>query len=254
MDPLRLVVVSNDAASRNGLESIFRPEPSFALVGSFALADIVEHACNGQPDVVLLDVSGRPVDYLEPIRRIKNGCPCCFILALVGEQHFEQLLELLDCGVDGCLPKGLSRPWLVRMIELAAKAGIIFLPMSAKKLLSLPAYRDLPARIPTPPAASAPPGAALTRRELEVLRLMARNYSNRDIAATIFISEATVKSHVSNILRKLDQPNRMQAVVFAYQTGLIEQPAAGRPVAPSVPIPLPANGEHSSDLLSGTEA
>ncbi|MBF7083263.1 response regulator transcription factor [Desulfallas sp. Bu1-1] len=175
-----------------------------------------------QPDAVLVDITGETPKYFEPISQLKHECPCSLIIALLENEHCEGITEMLAHGVDSCVPRGIMRGCLLKTVELACRAGIFCLPGSFKKLMSSAGTEK------AIPAAQFKNGLlgggeSLTRREMEILQLMARNYSNREIASKLFISEPTVKTHVSSILRKLGQNNRAQAIIYSYKIGLVNE-------------------------------
>lgn len=223
MDKIRLVIVSEDLYSRKGLTSIFNAEDVFEVLGGFSLGEALENAISSQPDVVLVDIpDDMMTDYGDKIVEIKGGCPCSLILAVVGEEYRKTLEEVLRNGLDGCVPRGIMRGCLVRAVELACRSGLLCLPRSFKKADNASRHTPLSSNVF---CKTAIPGQVetLTRREMEILKLMSENLSNREIGEKLFISEPTVKTHVSNILRKLGQSNRAQAIVYSYKMGLITE-------------------------------
>ncbi len=221
MDKIRLVIVSEDLYSLKGLTAIFNTEDVFEVLGGFSLGEALENAISYQPDVVLVDIpDDMMTDYGDKIVEIKGGCPCSLILAVVGEEYRKTLEEVLRNGLDGCVPRGIMRGCLVRTVELACRSGLLCLPRSFKKGDNSSKHTSSSS---SPFCRTAIPGQVetLTRREVEILQLMSENLSNRKIGERLFISEPTVKTHVSNILRKLGQSNRAQAIVYSYKMGLV---------------------------------
>ncbi len=217
MDKIRLLIVSGDSSAGRGLSAIFTSENSFDLLGNFSIDEAKDQSILHQPDVVLLDISDGITKYTQIIKQIKNECPCSLIIALIGNDQYESLSEMLSNGIDGCVTKGIMRNCLLKIVELVCRTGIFCMPGFFKKMVSF----NKTVHISNFKNAFPARWEALTRREMEILHLMASNYSNREIAGKLFISEPTVKTHVSNILRKLGQSNRAQAIVFSYKVGLI---------------------------------
>lgn len=225
MDKIRLLIAGDEPSARQGLTTIFASESVFEVLGSFPLNEAVEKATLLQPDMVVLDILEGISNCGQKVSEIKSGCPCSLILALVGDEHTDGLIEVLDQGLDGCVPRGIMRGCLVKTVELACQAGIFCLPSSVKKKVSF----AMPiSTIAVGPLKNRMPGndEPLTKREMEILQLMAKNYNNREIGKKLFISEPTVKTHVSNILRKLGQNNRAQAIVYSFKMGLVKETEA----------------------------
>lgn len=220
MDKIRLVIASDDLAARRGLVAIFNAEGVFRVQGDFSLQEVVDKSIALQPDVILLDMPEGTTVNEQEISRLKKECPCSLVIALVENEWCESLAEILKWGVDGCIPRSIMRGCLVKTVELACRAGILCLPGSFKKMVQNDNQQKTKdsCRLKHLEGGS---GECLTRREMEILQLMAQNFSNREIATKLFISEPTVKTHVSSILRKLGQSNRAQAVVYSFKTGLV---------------------------------
>lgn len=220
MDKIRLLIASEDSSSGRGLTTIFCSESMFDVIGSFSLEEANEKSVCFQPDVILLDVLGDITKNVPLIVHFKNECPCSLILVLIGNDQFEKLGEILAHGVDGCIPRGIIRGCLVKTVELACRSGLLCLPGSIKNMVTL-GRQDKVLNVCNYKNTIMGTSEVLTRREMEILQLMAKNYSNKELASKLFISEPTVKTHVSSILRKLGQNNRAQAVVYSYRNGLV---------------------------------
>lgn len=227
MEKIRLLIACEDAALRQGLNAIFGVEDVFCVLGSFSLKETFEKSISFQPDVILFDLPADEVSKKElNISQIKHGCPCSLIIALVENTQSSILNYLLELGIDGCIPKGIMRGSMVKAIELACRAGIFCIPFSFKKIVSFVKSEQM---VNINQLKSISNNVEmLTKREMEILQLMAENYSNREIASKLFISEPTVKTHVSSILRKLDQNNRAQAIIYSYKIGLVKDPMVAR--------------------------
>lgn len=222
MDRIRLLIVSDDASSRRGLTTIFSSEDIFDVVGSLPQEEAIEKSIQIQPDVVLLDISEDIAEFSQRIKNIKDECPCSMVLALVENEQRISIAEIMGQGVDGFVPKGIIRGCLVKAVELACQSGLFCLPACYKKMVSI-AVTEKVVKIEDYKSCINEKNEMLTRREMEVLQLMVKNYSNREIAAKLFISEPTVKTHVSSILRKLGLNNRAQVIIYSYKHGLVSE-------------------------------
>lgn len=222
MDKIRLIIASEDSSSRRGLTAIFSSENLFEVIGDHPVEDAIDKSVSLQPDVMLLDLNNELFDLGKKISHLKSECPCSLILALIENDQIAKIPDLLAQGMDGCVPKGIIRGCLVKTVELACRAGLLCLPGPFKKMASyaradrIISFGEMKNSLPNS-------GEYLTKREMEILQLMAKNYSNREIAHKLFISEPTVKTHVSSILRKLGQSNRAHAIVYSYKIGLVNE-------------------------------
>src|SRR5690606_27154645 len=173
------------------------------------------------PDVVLMDIRMPGVDGIEATRRIvregASGTHVPRVLVLTTFDLDEYIVEALRAGASGFLLKDVPPDDLVQAIRVVASGDAIVAPSVTRRLLD-----KFASRLPSAYERSTPPQLdRLTERELEVLRLIARGMSNAEIAAKLVVSETTVKTHVGNVLTKLSLRDRVQAVVLAYETGLI---------------------------------
>lgn len=208
MPALRLLLVDDHPVVRDGLAAIAETQPDMDVVGE-ALdgEEAVERALELRPDVVLMDLRLPKLTGVEAIRRIRARLPRTHVLILTTYDSDESILEGLRAGAEGYLLKGSSRQDLLAAIRAVAR-GESALPVAvAGRLIS---------RLQSGSA-----GTDLSARELEVLRLVAEGKRNRDIAAHLFLSEKTVKAHVSAILRKLNAEDRTEAVTIGLRRGLI---------------------------------
>jgi len=223
MDKIHLLIASDDSSVRQGLTRVFSLEDTFIVLGSFQIEEVIDRCLLLQPDILLFDVKDDISKYMQQVHEVKNNCPCSLIIALVENEKDANLAGIITQGVDGCVSKSIMRGYLVKTVELACRAGIYCLPASVKRTVFVTNTENALACEGHFQRGLPEVCKVLTKRELEILQLMARNYSNRKIMEELYISEPTVKNHVSNILRKLGKKNRTQAAVYAYKIGLIRE-------------------------------
>jgi DNA-binding NarL/FixJ family response regulator len=211
---IRVLLADDQGLVRAGFRMILRAEPDIEVVGEAGDGEeAVARARETSPDVVLMDIRMPGVDGVEATRRIADtGGPR--VLVLTTFDLDEYVYEALRAGASGFLLKDVPEEQLVAAIRVVAAGGSLFAPTVTRRLIEEFARR---VRAPEPPAAL----DELTPRELEVLRLVARGLSNAEIAAELVVSEHTTKTHVASVLSKLSLRNRVQAVVLAYETGLV---------------------------------
>jgi DNA-binding NarL/FixJ family response regulator len=180
-------------------------------------ATAVELAAGLAPDVVLMDIRMPGMDGIEATWQIATRGLPCRVLILTTFDLDEHVFDALSAGASGFLLKDVGREKLVEAVRTVAAGEELFAPTVLRRLVTH--YVD------RPPAAAtqAPELENLTTREIEILRLIGRGLSNTEIAETLVISMATVKTHVRHLLQKLDLRDRVQAVVLAYQSGLVER-------------------------------
>jgi DNA-binding NarL/FixJ family response regulator len=195
---------------------ILEQQPDLEVVGEAADgAEGVAEAARTRPDVVLMDVRMPNLDGIEATRRIVDGTlEAPRVLVLTTFDLDEYVYEALRAGASGFLLKDAPESQLVAGIRVVADGGSLFAPTVTRRLIE----RFAGAEPREPP----PTLAELTPRELDVLRLLARGLSNAEIAAELVVSEHTAKSHVAHILGKLDLRDRVQAVVLAYESGIVQ--------------------------------
>jgi DNA-binding NarL/FixJ family response regulator len=193
----------------------------FTIAGEAADgAEAVEAARRTAPDVALMDVRMPRMDGIEATRRIAQAGLPTRVLVLTTFDQDEHVYDALRAGASGFLLKDVPRERLVEAVRAVAAGESLFAPTVLSRLVAHYVRRP-------PPSAAPPAGLAdLSERELEILRLIGRGRSNAEIAAELVISTTTVKTHVSNVLAKLRLRDRVQAVVLAYESGLV-QPGAG---------------------------
>jgi DNA-binding NarL/FixJ family response regulator len=217
---VRVLLADDERLVRAGFRQILRSE-GIDVVGEAADGvATVQAARTLRPDVVLMDIRMPNLDGLEATRQLLAGpAPRPRVLVLTTFDLDEYVYEALRAGASGFLLKDAPEDQLIAAIRVVADGGSLFAPSVTRRLIAEFTRRR-------PQGAPPPALAKLTPRELEVLRLIARGLSNQEIAAELFLSEHTARTHVAHILSKLSLRDRVQAVVLAYQTGLV-QPGNG---------------------------
>ncbi len=208
---IRVLIADDQPLMRTGFKTVLEATGSIVVVaeaddGAAAVAAAQKH----RPDVILMDIRMPVVDGLEATRRL----PRERILILTTFGLDEYIVEALRAGASGFLTKDVPRQELVAAVKAVAAGDAVLSPQVTRQLLDRVAHR-LPAPTPTDGI------AALTDREREVLQLIAGGLSNAEIAAALVVAEPTAKRHVSNLLGKLGLRDRVQAVIYAYENGLI---------------------------------
>jgi DNA-binding NarL/FixJ family response regulator len=213
---VRVLLSDDQRLVRAGFRMILKAEPDIDVVGEAEDgAAAVEAAQRLHPDVVLMDVRMPEMDGIEATRRLLSGPdPRPRVLVLTTFDLDEYVYEALRAGASGFLLKDAPEDQLVAAIRVAADGGAMFSPAVTRRLIEEFARRE---RSEPPPALE-----ELTQREVEVLRLVARGLSNAEIAAELVVSEHTAKTHIAHILSKLSLRDRVQAVVVAYESGLVK--------------------------------
>lgn len=204
--PIRVLLVDDHELVRQGLIFFLSTQPDINVVGQAdngmqALEMIELH----NPDVILMDIVMPGMDGIEVTHKIKNRHPEIAILALTSHIDQSKVIDALSAGMSGYIMKDVTSAELVRAIKAANQDEIYFSPAAAKYVAG---------RI-SKQTTNSPDPQVLTEREVEVLRLLSRGLNNADIASDLSISSKTVKTHVSNILQKLQLENRTQAALYA---------------------------------------
>lgn len=214
MEPIRVLIVDDHALFRQGLARILEMEEDIVVVGEAANGrEALDRAPELRPHVVLMDINMPVVNGLEATRRLHRKLPHVGIIGLTIHDDEEYLRELIKEGAQGYLLKDTEPVRVVEAIRRVFRGEAFLPPNLITKLFST---------LQRPSAAddAAPPEEDLTPREREVLQCIAQGMSNKEIAVSLYISEKTVKNHISSIFRKLDLTDRTQAAVYAIKQGL----------------------------------
>ena len=211
---IRVLLADDQALVRHGFGMILRSEPDIDVVAEAGTgAEAVALAAQRRPDVVLMDVRMPGLDGIEATRRVVVDATSPRVLVLTTFDSDEIVLGALRAGASGFLLKDAGGDQLVAAIRIVAGGGSLFSPSVTRRLIER--------YVSSAPADSAPGLSELTVREAEILRHLGRGRSNAEIAEALVLSEHTVKSHVTHLLRKLGLRDRTQAVVLAYETGVV---------------------------------
>jgi DNA-binding NarL/FixJ family response regulator len=213
---IRVLVVDDQELVRAGFVKLLEPEADLRVVGEAADGrDAVEAAARARPDVVLMDIRMPRLDGIEATRRIRAQAHAPRVLVLTTYDLDEYVFDALKAGASGFLLKDAPADQLIAGIRVVADGDALLAPSITRRLI------EEFARRPTPPPEGPVELAELTAREREILALIARGLTNSEIAGHLVLGQSTVKTHVGNILTKLGLRDRVQAVVLAYETGLI---------------------------------
>jgi DNA-binding NarL/FixJ family response regulator len=213
---IRTMLVDDDELVRRGLALIVSSDPALELVAEAHNGDVaVRRAQHQRPDVVLMDVRMPEMDGIAATRELIARVPSARVVILTTFDEDEYVIGALRAGASGFLLKRSSPEELVRAIHTVAAGDALLSPSVTRRMI------DRLVEQPFPTPSSDPRLEELTPREMEVLLLIAQGLSNREIVRALSVEETTVKSHVRHVLMKLGVRDRVQAVILAYQTGVI---------------------------------
>lgn len=217
-DPVHVLVVDDQELVREGIASLLGIQPGIRVVGTAADgAEAVDAALVLAPEVVLMDVRMPGMDGVEAVTVIGSRAPGCKVVMLTTFDDEEYVVRALRAGAVGYLLKNLPAAELAAAVRLAHRGVAQLDPAVTRRLAAAP---------PPPPASTAPPPPVRgepepTAREVEILRLVAAGATNREIASRLYLSEGTVKNHISRILTRLGLRGRAQAALYARDRGLL---------------------------------
>jgi DNA-binding NarL/FixJ family response regulator len=224
-----VLIADDQELVREGLRMMLDAEVDISVVGEAsdgneALVGVREH----DPDVLVMDIRMPTLDGIEATTRLTQSRSRTRILILTTFDLDEYVYRAMKAGASGFLLKDVTREQLAAAVRTVAAGESLLAPAVTRRLIE-----DF-CRRPAPGSGQSEAVTSLSRRELDVLELLARGHSNAEIAMELYLAETTVKSHVSRILAKLDLRDRIQAVVYAYETGLVSA-GAGLPREPGPP-------------------
>ncbi len=223
---INVVIADDQDLVREGLRMMLEAEPDIDVVGEAATG---RQALNTvrftNPDVVLMDIRMPDLDGIEATARLITAGATVKVLILTTFDLDEYVYRALKAGASGFLLKDASREQLAAAVRTVARGEALLAPVITRRLIEDFCRRP-------PPSDGAETNLELTPRELEVLRHLARGLSNAEIATALYLSEATVKSHVASILSKLRIRDRAQAIVHAYETGIVHPGEPSRTDSP----------------------
>lgn len=222
--PIRVLLVDDHAVMRAGFRMILGAEPDIEVVGEAATGlEAVASASTLRPDVICMDVQMPGIDGLEATRRIiADPSVRAAVVVVTTFDRDDYLFQALEAGASGFLLKNAGPEQLVEAVRVAAAGDALLAPAVTRRVIArFAGGAAAPPEVEPAPAALNPGiHVELTERERDVLRLLADARSNAEIAAALYIGEATVKTHVSNLLQKLGARDRVAAVVYAHRHGL----------------------------------
>jgi DNA-binding NarL/FixJ family response regulator len=219
---IRVLVADDQSMVRAGFRMLLAGETDIEVVAEASNGlEAIDKAARFRPTVVLMDIRMPELDGLEATRRILAADEAARVLVLTTFDLDEYVYEALRAGASGFVLKDEPPEQLIAAIRIVAGGEALLSPAVTKRVIT---------EFARAPHAAPPPGLdELTERELDVFRLVARGLSNAEIGAELYISETTVKTHITHILQKLHLRDRVQAVVLAYETGLVDAHAPRRP-------------------------
>ncbi|MBS1673596.1 MAG: response regulator transcription factor [Actinobacteria bacterium] len=212
---MRVLVADDQVLVRDGITTMLEAEDDLEVVAVAADGrEAVAQARAHSPDVILMDVRMPVLDGIEATREIAASGQRSRVLILTTFDLDEHVYDAIRAGASGFLLKDVGRADLVHAVRAVARGDVLLAPTVTARLVAEFAHRP-------PPGGETHAVGALTARELDVLRLVGRGLGNAEIGARLFIAETTVKTHVARLLAKLGLPDRIHAVVFAYETGIL---------------------------------
>jgi DNA-binding NarL/FixJ family response regulator len=220
----RVLIADDDHLMRAGLVELFSGHPGIEIVGQASTGrEAIERTRRLDPDVVLMDVRMPDLDGIEATRELTGASARARVLILTTFEQDDYIFGALRAGASGFLLKRTRPEELIAAVQTIASGDSLLSPSVTSRVI------DRMAQQPAPDLTDQIKLAELTAREREVLELVARGLSNREIAAELVVEESTIRSHIRRILMKLDLRDRVQIVIFAYETGVNRRAAARSP-------------------------
>jgi DNA-binding NarL/FixJ family response regulator len=212
---IRVLIADDDHLMRAGLVELLTADPGIAVIGQAATGrEAVEQARRHAPDVVLMDVRMPDLDGIAATAQLARAAPASRVLMLTTFEQDDYIFGALRAGASGFLLKRTRPEELIAAVHTLAAGEALLSPSVTRRVI------DRMAQQPTPDLTGTAALEQLTRREREVLDLLARGLSNREIAAALVVEESTIRTHVKRVLAKLGLRDRVQAVIFAYENRL----------------------------------
>lgn len=213
-EEIKIVIADDHQLVRQGIRSFVELHEDIEIVGEAADGlEAIELTKNYYPDVLLLDLRMPGADGVTVCREVKEAAPDVKIIILTAFDNTEEIVEVLEAGAFSYILKDASPDRLIKAIKNVVKGQRVFHPAVASKIAD---------RLVASSRGDQKLSAALSSREVEILQLLAKGHKNKEIAKALSISESTVKTHVSHILQKLEQEDRVKAIVFSIQQGFVK--------------------------------
>ncbi|MDQ1314566.1 MAG: two-component system, NarL family, nitrate/nitrite response regulator NarL [Pseudomonadota bacterium] len=217
--PIRVLIVDDHTLFRSGIKALLQRQEDFEVVGEAGDGlEGLKRAKSLQPDVVLLDLHMPGIGGREAVKLLAEEVPACNVLLLTVSEDAEDLMETIRAGARGYLLKNIETDFLLNAIRSAARGESVVSPQMTGKLL-------MGVRMGTGKEGAAQEGdkEKLSPREKDIIALLAKGVSNKEMAHKLNVAESTIKIHVQNILKKLHLTSRVQAAVYAVEHGLVQK-------------------------------
>lgn len=218
--PIRILIADDHQLLREGIRNFLSLEPDFEIIGEAANGEeAIARTIELRPDVLLLDINMPKASGIEVASRLKESCPAVRILALTIHDDQNYMMNMIQSGAAGYLLKDVEPSMMVQAVRRVYAGESYVEPSLTKKLFQGITNREEKKVAPAAPGITE--GDRLSAREIEVLRLIGKGMSNAEIARTLYLSEKTVKNHLTNIFRKIDVTDRTQAVLYAIKHKIV---------------------------------
>jgi two-component system nitrate/nitrite response regulator NarL len=215
--PIRILIVDDHTLFRSGIKALLQRQDDFEVVGEAGDGlEGLKRAKTLQPDVVLLDLHMPGISGRDAVKLLAEEVPACNVLLLTVSEDAEDLIETIRAGARGYLLKNIETDFLLNAIRSAARGESVVSPQMTGKLM-------MGVRMGKEGVAQEDDKEKLSPREKDIIALLAKGVSNKEMAHTLNVAESTVKIHVQNILKKLHLTSRVQAAVYAVEHGLVQK-------------------------------
>jgi len=215
--PIRILLVDDHTLFRSGIKALLQRQDDFEVVGEAGDGlEGLKRAKSLQPDVVLLDLHMPGISGREAVKLLAEEVPACNVLLLTVSEDAEDLIETIRAGARGYLLKNIETDFLLNAISSAARGESVVSPQMTGKLM-------MGVRMGKEVAPQEDDKEKLSPREKDIIALLAKGVSNKEMANTLNVAESTIKIHVQNILKKLHLTSRVQAAVYAVEHGLVQK-------------------------------